>query len=104
MEMVQENQLIDPKQLLLAFQQGATQLIQQKQRLNQINVFPVSDGDTGSILASLMQAILEETAGESQTVLEVFEKVAMRLCWVLAEIRGLFSPNILMVFTIIYCS
>lgn len=76
MEMAQENQLIDPKQLLLAFQQGATQLIQQKQRLNQINVFPVSDGDTGSNLASLMQAILEETAGESQTVLEVFEKVA----------------------------
>lgn len=60
----------------MAFQQGALQLIQHKQRLNQINVFPVSDGDTGSNLASLMQAILEETTDESQTVIEVFEKVA----------------------------
>ncbi|MFC0276638.1 DAK2 domain-containing protein [Enterococcus devriesei] len=76
MEMTQVNQSIDPKRLRLAFQQGALQLIQHKQRLNQINVFPVSDGDTGSNLASLMQAILEETTGESQTVLEVFEKVA----------------------------
>lgn len=76
MEMTQVNQSIDPKKLRLAFQQGALQLIQHKQRLNQINVFPVSDGDTGSNLASLMQAILEETTDESQTVIEVFEKVA----------------------------
>lgn len=76
MEMSRENQLIDPKELLFAFQQGAAQLINQKQLLNQINVFPVSDGDTGSNLASLMQTILEETAEESHSVLEVFEKVA----------------------------
>ncbi|MBO0452709.1 DegV family EDD domain-containing protein [Candidatus Enterococcus murrayae] len=76
MEMSQSNQAIDPKELLFAFQQGAIQLINQKQVLNQINVFPVSDGDTGSNLASLMQTILEETKEESSSVVEVFEKVA----------------------------
>lgn len=76
MEMSQSNQSIDPKELLFAFQQGAIQLINQKQVLNQINVFPVSDGDTGSNLASLMQTILEETSEESHSVVEVFEKVA----------------------------
>lgn len=76
MEMSQSNQSIDPKELLFAFQQGAIQLINQKQVLNQINVFPVSDGDTGSNLASLMQTILEETTEESHSVEEVFEKVA----------------------------
>lgn len=76
MEMNQSNQAIDPKELLFAFQQGAIQLINHKQVLNQINVFPVSDGDTGSNLASLMQTILEETKEESSSVVEVFEKVA----------------------------
>ncbi|MGG5372626.1 DegV family EDD domain-containing protein [Enterococcus sp. AZ196] len=76
MEMSQSNQAIDPKELLFAFRQGAIQLINQKQVLNQINVFPVSDGDTGSNLASLMQTILEETKEESSSVVEVFEKVA----------------------------
>ncbi|HCM87218.1 MAG TPA: DegV family EDD domain-containing protein [Enterococcus sp.] len=74
--MSQQTQRIDPKELLFAFQQGAIQLINQKQLLNQINVFPVSDGDTGSNLASLMQTILEETTEESHSVVEVFEKVA----------------------------
>lgn len=76
MEMSRSNQSIDPKELLFAFQQGAIQLINQKELLNQINVFPVSDGDTGSNLASLMQTILEETTEESHSVVEVFEKVA----------------------------
>ncbi|EOL43242.1 DegV family protein [Enterococcus caccae] len=71
-----DDQAIDYKKLLNAFQQGATQVIKEKQELNQINVFPVSDGDTGSNLASLMQAILEETNKEATSVLEVFERVA----------------------------
>lgn len=76
MEMSQSKQVIDPKELLFAFQQGAIQLITHKQILNQINVFPVSDGDTGSNMASLMQTILEETAGETDSVVEVLEKMA----------------------------
>ncbi|GGC82468.1 DAK2 domain-containing protein [Enterococcus wangshanyuanii] len=76
MEKETVNQLIDHQELLFAFQQGAIQLINEKKELNQINVFPVSDGDTGSNLASLMQSILEVTHEESQSVLDVFEKVA----------------------------
>ncbi|MEI5995526.1 DegV family protein [Candidatus Enterococcus mansonii] len=71
-----DTQAIDYEELLFAFQQGAIQLINEKQTLNQINVFPVPDGDTGSNLASLMQTILEETKGESASVIEVLEKVA----------------------------
>jgi DegV family protein with EDD domain len=70
------DQVIDSKELLFAFQQGAIQLINQKQELNEINVFPVSDGDTGSNLASLMQSILEATAGEADSVVDVFERIA----------------------------
>ncbi|WP_207696088.1 hypothetical protein DOK67_0002498 [Enterococcus sp. DIV0212c] len=70
------DQPIDHKKLLFAVQQGAVQLINEKQELNQINVFPVSDGDTGSNLASLMQTIIEETRGEVTSVIEVFEKIA----------------------------
>lgn len=71
-----ESQLIDYKELVNAFQQGAILVLNERRELNQINVFPVSDGDTGSNLASLMQAILEETKKESTSVIEVFEKVA----------------------------
>ncbi len=71
-----ESQLIDYKELVNAFQQGAILVLNERRELNQINVFPVSDADTGSNLASLMQAILEETKKESTSVIEVFEKVA----------------------------
>lgn len=71
-----KSQSIDSKELLFAFQQGAIQLINEKQELNHINVFPVSDGDTGSNLASLMQTILEETKDETSSVIDVFEKIA----------------------------
>lgn len=71
-----KSQSIDSKELLFAFQQGAIQLINEKQELNQINVFPVSDGDTGSNLASLMETILEEITNEASSVVDVFESIA----------------------------
>ncbi len=40
---------------------GAKSVIKHKDTLNEINVFPVADGDTGSNLASLMHAILNES-------------------------------------------
>lgn len=45
--------------LLQSFRSGAEKVILQKEELNKINVFPVADGDTGSNLASLMQAIID---------------------------------------------
>lgn len=59
-----------------AVQAGARQVIAHKQELNNINVFPVSDGDTGSNLASLMQTILEETGEQLTSGLALFERVA----------------------------
>ncbi|EUJ36715.1 DegV family protein [Brochothrix campestris] len=49
---------ITSNDLLYAFQQGAQTVMQHTTELNDINVFPVADGDTGSNLASLMQAIV----------------------------------------------
>lgn len=59
-----------------AVQAGARQVIAHKRELNAINVFPVSDGDTGSNLASLMQTILEETGEQLASTMAVFERVA----------------------------
>lgn len=62
--------------LLVAFQAGAQRVIQQKNHLNVINVFPVEDGDTGSNLASLMSSLLEEAMRQMQTTHEVFTNMA----------------------------
>ena len=59
-----------------AFQVGAEQVIAHKKELNAINVFPVSDGDTGSNLASLMQTIIEQTGEQLPSTLAFFERVA----------------------------
>ena len=40
---------------------GAKEVIRRKDYLNEINVFPVADGDTGTNLASLMQTILMQS-------------------------------------------
>ncbi len=45
-----------------SFLAGAKEVIKQKQHLNEINVFPVADGDTGTNLASLMQSLLQESS------------------------------------------
>lgn len=60
----------------MAFQVGAEQVIAHKKELNAINVFPVSDGDTGSNLASLMQTIVEQTGEQLPSTLAFFERVA----------------------------
>lgn len=59
-----------------AIQGGARLVIAHQQELNKINVFPVSDGDTGSNLASLMETILNETSEQLSSSLALFERVA----------------------------
>ncbi|MDO0875555.1 DegV family protein [Carnobacterium divergens] len=73
---MESNRVIDKEQLRLAFQQGAISVINKKKSLNDMNVFPVADGDTGSNLASLMQGIIEETGQQFQSIKEVFDAVA----------------------------
>lgn len=44
---------------------GAKSVLKHKDTLNKINVFPVADGDTGTNLASLMNAILDESSADT---------------------------------------
>ncbi len=50
----------------LSLLSGAKTVLKYKDTLNEINVFPVADGDTGSNLASLMHAILNESDYDSE--------------------------------------
>lgn len=52
---------LDNELIYKSFMLGAKNVIQEKNGLNAINVFPVPDGDTGSNLASMMQSIIERS-------------------------------------------
>ncbi|WP_303753295.1 DAK2 domain-containing protein [Enterococcus sp. S86.2] len=54
--------------LLEGFLNGAKEVVNQKQELNRINVFPVADGDTGSNLAALMQTILDQVSIQTNSI------------------------------------
>ena len=51
---------LDSEKLYYSFVSGAQEVIKNKNSLNEINVFPVADGDTGSNLSSTMHAIILE--------------------------------------------
>lgn len=53
-------QYLDSEKLYYSFVSGAQEVIRNKKTLNEINVFPVADGDTGSNLASTMNSIIQE--------------------------------------------
>lgn len=55
--------------LLQGILYGAQEVINHKDELNEINVFPVADGDTGSNLSILMQTILDQVMIEKETSL-----------------------------------
>lgn len=54
------NMLLTNELIYKSFMIGAKNVIQEKNGLNAINVFPVPDGDTGSNLASMMTTIIEK--------------------------------------------
>ena len=58
-----------------AFLTGAKKLISKKNHLNQINVFPVADGDTGTNLSYLMQTIINQ-AKPSENLSDTIESIA----------------------------
>lgn len=64
------------KRLCQSIFSGARLVIKNKEELNHINVFPVADGDTGSNLASLMQAILNDVPQESKSTKNLLDKMA----------------------------
>ncbi|MGY3747609.1 DegV family protein [Vagococcus salmoninarum] len=71
-----ENPKIELNHLIQAFKLGAERVIANKNELNEINVFPVADGDTGSNLASLMTGILTTTYQKTETVTSFLEEIA----------------------------
>ena len=58
MENIKE-QSINGKHLYYAFIAGGKQVLQNQNELNQINVFPVSDKDTGTNLASTIRSVID---------------------------------------------
>jgi dihydroxyacetone kinase-like predicted kinase len=55
---------LDGRRLYYIFIAGAKKLFENQSLLNQINVFPVNDGDTGTNLASTIRSVLEKTRPE----------------------------------------
>ncbi len=55
---------------------GAQRVINGKDELNKINVFPVADGDTGSNLASLMQTIVDNLSNNKYSTNLLLDEVA----------------------------
>lgn len=68
-------QYLDGKRLYYAFISGAKEVVRKKKPLNQINVYPVPDGDTGSNLAATMCTIIEELKME-RFAHETFQSMA----------------------------
>lgn len=68
---------LDGRRLQRATRAGAQWLIQQQKRLNDINVFPVPDGDTGTNMAFTMRSVMERIAAfRGHGVDEVSESLA----------------------------
>jgi len=66
---------LSPKKLLGAIKNGCHHIIEQQDILNNINVFPVADGDTGSNLGSTALSVIQlSRAGE--TIEETLASVA----------------------------
>ena len=66
---------LDSEKIYYSFLSGAQEVIRNKRVLNEINVFPVSDGDTGSNLAHTMHTIIQE-AKIAKTVKETMNSIA----------------------------
>ncbi|ABX82015.1 DegV family protein [Acholeplasma laidlawii] len=70
-----EFQMIENKSMYDALIHGAKRVIEKKDTLNQLNVFPVQDQDTGNNLSALMKAIIEQTK-LGNTIDETLESLA----------------------------
>lgn len=54
-----ENQIVNGKFLYYAFVAGGNQILQHQAHINDINVFPVDDKDTGTNLASTVRSVID---------------------------------------------
>ena len=72
---MQNDIILENKIMYQALLHGARSVIKQKHILNELNVFPVQDKDTGNNLSALMQAIIQQ-AKIGQTIDETLESIA----------------------------
>ena len=70
-----EFQQLSAQHLLQAILSGCENLKQARKKLNEINFFPVADGDTGDNMAATASAIIEN-ASEQATVEQTLESIA----------------------------
>ncbi len=71
---------INHETLFQSFMIGAKNVIAEKNHLNEINVFPVADGDTGTNLSNMMHSILQngrKGATLSETIRSIAEAAIM---------------------------
>lgn len=66
---------VNGTRIYYAFLAGTREVMQQRRHLNEINVFPVADGDTGSNLASTLNHILE-TVKPTTSIYETLQAIA----------------------------
>ena len=65
---------MDAKLLRTMFLAGAKNLEAQQEIINELNVFPVPDGDTGTNMTATIMSAAEEVAAEEDAPLEVICK------------------------------
>jgi uncharacterized protein len=72
--------MLDHKMFLNMLFSGSRRVIEHRDELNSINVFPVPDGDTGSNLSYLMRTILQETyiSDDASESLSSLKQAALR--------------------------
>ena len=66
---------IDGEKFYQAFSRGGEEVIDRRELLNRINVFPVADGDTGHNLAQTMKSIIERV-NSNRSVSKVTKSMA----------------------------
>jgi len=64
-KMKEKRVTIDGRKLYNAFAKGAEKVVQKRKLLDDINVFPVADGDTGKNMAQTLRSIAENTKPEN---------------------------------------
>lgn len=67
---------LESHRLLDSLFNGAAEVILRRDELNSINVFPVADGDTGSNLASLMQAVLDNVSQKGSSIQTLLDDIS----------------------------
>ncbi|MFW5843821.1 MAG: DAK2 domain-containing protein, partial [Spirochaetota bacterium] len=67
---------VDGSRLRLALLAGGARLMRYREQLNQINVFPVADSDTGTNMAGTLTAVVRRLTARRERSLAVVSRMA----------------------------